>query len=171
VTLMATSMAAMMLPTAAPFFVAYGRSSRRAGPTATVVAIYLAVWATIGVAAYLVMSQVMLPSGLWVAASAVLFAALYALAPWSRRGRAQCREMCREAAGDPISSGLTYAANCIACSAGVMVAVVILGMSNLALMATAAAVVLLLKWPQRSTRQPGSLRPEGDVALSPYSRQ
>ncbi len=88
---MATSMAAMMLPTAAPFFVAYGRSSRRAGPTATVVAIYLAVWATIGVAAYLVMSQVMLPSGLWLAAGAVLFAALYALAPWSRRGRAQCQ--------------------------------------------------------------------------------
>jgi len=171
VTLMATSMAAMMLPTAAPFFVAYGRSSRRAGPTATVAAIYLAVWATIGVAAYLVMGQVMLPSGLWVVAGAVMFAALYALAPWSRRGRAQCRGMCREAGGDPISSGLTYAANCIACSAGVMVAVVILGMSNLALMAAGAAVVLLLKWPQRSTLQPGSLRPEGDVALSPYSRQ
>jgi predicted metal-binding membrane protein len=164
---MAASMAAMMLPTAAPFFVAYGRSSRRAGPTATVVAIYIAVWATIGVASYLVMSRVMLPSGLWVAAVAVLLAALYALAPWSRRGRAQCREMCREAAGDPISSGLTYAASCVACSAGVMVAVVILGMSNIALMAAAAAVVLLLKWPQRSTLRPGSLTPEGDVALSP----
>ncbi len=146
-TLMAASMAAMMLPTAAPFFLAYGSKARRAGPTAIVVAIYAAVWAGIGVAAYLVMSQVMLPSGLWVAAGAALFAALYALAPWSRRGRAQCREMCREAAGDPISSGLTYAANCIACSAGVMVAVVILGMSNLALMAAAAAVLLLLKWP------------------------
>jgi predicted metal-binding membrane protein len=167
VTLMAASMAAVMLPTAAPFFVAYGRSSRRAGPTATVVAIYVAVWAAIGVASYLVVSQFMLPSGLWVAAGAVLFAALYALAPWTRRGRAQCREMCRDAAGDPISSGLTYAASCVACSAGVMGAVVILGMSNLALMAAAAAVVLLLKWPQRSTLEPGSLSPEGDVALSP----
>jgi len=48
-----------------------------------------------------------------------------------------------------------------------MVAVVILGMSNVAVMATAAAVVLLLKVAQRSTRQPGSLSPEGDVALSP----
>jgi len=167
VTLVAASMAAMILPTAAPFFVAYGRSSRSAGPTATVVAIYVAVWATIGVAAYLVMSQFMLPSRLWVAAGAVLFAALYALAPWSSRGRAQCRQMCREPAGDPVRGGLTYAANCVACSAGVMVGVVILGMSNLALMATAAAVVLLLKWPKRSTREPGSLRPEGDVALSP----
>ena len=164
---MAASMASMMLPTAAPFFVVYGRSSRRAGPTAIVVAIYVAVWAVIGVAAYLVMSRVMLPSGVWVAAVAVLFAGLYALAPWSRRGRAQCRGMCREPAGDPIRSGLTYAANCVACSAGVMVAVVILGMSNLALMAAAAAVVLLLKWPQRSTLRPGSLSPEGDVALSP----
>ena len=166
-TLMAASMAAMMLPTAAPFFVAYGRSSRRAGPTATVVATYVAVWATIGVAAYVVMSQVMLPSGLWVAAVAVLFAALYARAPWTRRGRAKCREMCREPAGDPMRGGLTYAANCVACSAGVMVAVVILGMSDLALMAAAAAVVLLLKWPQRPTLRPGSLSPEGDVALSP----
>ncbi len=164
---MAASMAAMMLPTASPFFVAYGRSSRRAGPTATVVATYVAVWATIGVAAYVVMSQVMLPSGLWVAAVAVLFAALYARAPWTRRGRAKCREMCREPAGDPMRGGLTYAANCVACSAGVMVAVVILGMSDLALMAAAAAVVLLLKWPQRPTLRPGSLSPEGDVALSP----
>jgi predicted metal-binding membrane protein len=164
---MAASMAAMMLPTAAPFFVAYGRSSRRAGPTAIVVATYVAVWATIGVASYLVMARVMLPSGLWVAAAAVLFAALYALAPWTRRGRAKCREMCHEPAGHPVRGGLTYAASCVACSAGVMVAVVILGMSNLALMAAAAAVVLLLKWPQRSTRRPGSLSPEGDVALSP----
>ncbi len=73
---MAASMAAVMLPTAAPFFVAYGRSSRRAGPIAIVVAIYVAVWAAIGVASYLVMSQVMLPPGLWGAAGAVLFAAL-----------------------------------------------------------------------------------------------
>jgi hypothetical protein len=48
-----------------------------------------------------------------------------------------------------------------------MVAVVILGMYNLALMVAAAAVVLLLKWPQRPTLRPGSLSPEGDVALSP----
>lgn len=164
---MAASMAAMMLPTAAPFFVAYGRSSRRAGPTAIVVAIYAAVWAAIGVGDYFVMSQLMLPAGLWLAAGAVLFAALYGLAPWGRRGRARCREMCREAAGDPVSSGLAYAANCVVCSAGVMVAVLILGMSNLALMAAAAAAVLLLKWPQRSTFRPGSLTPEGDVALSP----
>jgi len=164
---MAASMAAMMLPTATPFFVAYGRSSRRAWPTAIVVAIYVAVWAAIGVASYLLMSRVMLPSGLLGAAVAVLFAALYALAPWTRRGRAQCREMCREPAGDPVRGGLTYAASCVACSAGVMVAVVILGMSNLALMAAAAAVVLLLKWPRRSTFVPGSLSPEGDLALSP----
>ena len=164
---MAASMAAMMLPTAAPFFVAYGRSSRRAGPTAIVVAIYVAGWAVIGAAAYIVMSQVMLPSGLWVAAVAVLFAVLYALTPWGRRGRARCREMCREPAGDPVRGGLSYAANCVICSAGVMVAVVILGMSNLALLAAAAAVVLLLKWPQRPAIKAGSLSPEGDVAVSP----
>jgi predicted metal-binding membrane protein len=164
---MAASMAAMMLPTAVPFFMAYGRSSRRAGAIAIVVATYLSVLAAIGVAAYLVMSQVMLPAGLWLGAGAVLFAALYALTPWSRRGGARCREMCREPAGDPVRSGLAYAAGCIECSAGVMAAVVILGMSSLALMAAAAAVVLLLKWPQRPTSRSGSLSPEGDLALSP----
>lgn len=166
-TLMAASMAAMMLPTAAPFFVAYGRSSRRAGPTAIVVAIYAAVWAAIGVAAFLVMSRIMLPSALWLAAGAIVFAALYGVTPMGRRGRARCREMCHEPAGDPVSSGLAYAASCVLCSAGAMAAVVILGMSNLALMAAAAAVVLMLKWPQRPTLQPGSLTPDGDVALSP----
>ena len=164
---MAASMAAMMLPTAAPFFVAYGLSSRRARPTAIVVAVYAVVWGGIGVAAYLVMSQVMLPSEPWIAGVAVLLAALYSVAPWARRGRARCRRMCRELAGDPVRSGLTYAAGCAACSAGVMAAVVVLDMSNPALMAAGAAVVLLLKWPQRSTLRPGSLSPEGDLALSP----
>ncbi len=146
-TLMAASMAAMMLPTAAPFFLAYGSKARRAGPTAIVVAIYAAVWAAIGVAAYVVMSHVMLPAGLWIAALAVVFAALYTLAPWSRRSGASCGKMYRETAGDPVRSGMRYATNCVISSAGVMVAVVILGMSNLALMAAAAAVLLLLKWP------------------------
>src|SRR5205085_11341173 len=159
-------MAAMMLPTAAPFFVAYGHSSRRFRSTAIVMAIYAAVWATIGLVANLVMSQVMLTPGLWLVAGAALFPALYALAPRGRRSRAICREMCRGPAGDPVRSGLTYAANCVMCSAGVMVAVVMLGMSNLALMAAAAALVLLLKWPGRPTFRPGSLSPEGDVAVS-----
>ena len=170
-TLIAASMAAMMLPTAAPFFVAYGHSSRRFQATAIVIAIYAAVWAAIGLVANLVMSQVMLTPGLWLVAGAVLFAALYALAPWSRRSRASCRELCRRPAGDPVRSGLTYAANCVMCSAGVMVAVVILGMSNLALMAAATAVLFLVKWPRRPTFRPGSLTPEGDVAVGPYSRQ
>ncbi|HEV2218061.1 MAG TPA: DUF2182 domain-containing protein [Candidatus Dormibacteraeota bacterium] len=164
---MAASMAAMMLPTAAPFFLAYGRSSRRTRPTAIVVATYAAVWGAIGVVAYIVMSQVMLPTTLWILAGAIAFAALYSLAPWSRRGRARCQNMCREPAGDPMRSGLTYAAGCVLCSGGVMVAVVVIGMTNPVLVAAAAAVVLVLKWPQRPTLQPESLSPEGDVAVGP----
>ena len=153
-TLMAASMAAMMLPTAAPFFLAYGRTSRRFRSNAIVMAIYAAVWAAIGVAAYLLMSQVMLTPGLWLGAGAVLFAALYALAPWSRRSRASCREMCRGPAGDPVRSGLTYAANCVMCSAGVMVAVVILGMSKLALMAAIMASAAIGRSPSASRNGP-----------------
>ena len=164
---MAASMAAMMLPTAAPFFLAYGRSSRRTVPTAIAVATYAAVWGVIGAAAYIVMSGVMLPTALWIPAGAIAFAALYSVAPWSRRGRARCQKMCREPAGDPVRLGLTYAAGCVLCSAGVMVAVVIVGMTNPVLMAAAAAVLLVLKWPQRPVLRAESLSPEGDVAVGP----
>jgi len=88
VTLMATSMAAMMLPTRRRFSWRTAAARGAQGRPPPWWRSNVAVWATFGVAAYLVMSRVMLPSGLWVAAGAVLVAAFYALAPWSRRGRA-----------------------------------------------------------------------------------
>lgn len=156
---MAASMAAMMLPTAAPFFVAYARGVRRPAPTALAVLTYVAVWVAIGGVAYLVMARVMLPSGLYVAGLAIAFAGLYSLAPWKRAGQARCQAMCREPIVDPglqsaLTQGLAYSAGCVACSAGVMVAVLLLGMSSLVLMAAASGVILLYKiggpWTRRS---------------------
>ncbi len=156
---MAAAMAGMMLPTAVAFIISFARSARRLAAIALVVATYAAVWAVIGLAVYLLMGQVMIPSGAYIAGIAIVFAGLYALTPWKRHGQARCQEMCRETVRDPTlraaaMKGLTYGLNCLACSAGVMVALLVLGMSNVALMVAGGAVILLYKlagrWPRRA---------------------
>ena len=143
---MALSMAAMMAPTAAPFFVAFGRDTKRPAAIAAVVLIHAAVWALIGVATGAVMDRVMMPSGPVVIGTVLAFAAVYAVMPWSRWARNRCREMCqREARGPAVLEGTTYAACCVVCTAGVMGALLVLGMSNLLLMAGATAVMLVYK--------------------------
>jgi predicted metal-binding membrane protein len=142
---MALSMTAVMLPTAAPFFVAYTRDVKRPLPAAAVVAVYAAVWAAISLAAYLAMSRVRVPSTAVVAGAAITFAALYALTPWARRGAARCRQMCREPGTGALRTGLTYSGNCVLCSAGVMGALLVAGTSNIALMAAGSAVILVYK--------------------------
>lgn len=152
---MSVSMAAMMAPTAAPFFFAYGRDSRRPVGVALLVLTYLAVWAVIGAGADLAMARLMLPSSWMLSVTAIAFAAVYCLTPWSRWARAQCREMCGPEArggrlGDPVRDGLRYGACCVACSAGVMVAAMALGMSNPIVITAAMASMLALKltsWP------------------------
>ena len=152
---MALSMAAMMVPTAAPFFFAYGRDTRRPAAVAITVVIYVAMWALLGALADLVVSSVMMPSSMIVAGASVAFAVVYTISPWSRRARARCREMCMRAPRgsrlhDALRDGSTYAACCLTCSAGAMVALVVLGMWNVLLIVAAAAVLLLMKlttWP------------------------
>jgi hypothetical protein len=61
--------------------------------TATVVLIYVAVWAAIGFALDNLMSQVMMPSSLLVVGIAVAIALMYAVTPWGRWAREQCRQM------------------------------------------------------------------------------
>ena len=154
-TSMAVSMVAMMAPTALPFFLAYGRDSRRPVGVVIAVLIYVAVWAAIGAGVDLLMAQVMMPSSWLVDAVAVAVGAVYTVTSWCRAARAHCREMCeRERRGprlrDAAAAGVAYAASCIVCSAGVMVAVIVLGMSNLLVLVAGAVVILVLKsssWP------------------------
>jgi predicted metal-binding membrane protein len=161
---MSVSMAAMMAPTAAPFFFAYGRDSRRPAGVALLVLTYLAVWAVVGAGADLAMGQVMLPSSWMFAVAAIAFAAVYSVTPWSRWARARCRAMCgREARSgtpaDAVRDGLQYGACCVVCSAGVMVAAVALGMSNPIVIVAAMALMLALKltsWPARALSTPRS---------------
>ena len=142
-TSMAASTAVMMLVTAVPFLVAL----RRPGQIAVAGAIYIAVWALIGAGAYVAMGGLMLPS--YAAAIAVAFAGMYLLTPWARHARARCQQLCRQASGGPIRAGLSYTGNCLVCSAGVMAALVVLGMTNLAVLAAGTGVLLLYKVPIR----------------------
>jgi predicted metal-binding membrane protein len=152
---MALSMPAMMAASAMPFFIAYGRDGRRAAGTAAIVLIYVAAWALIGFALNYLMGMVMSPSSLLIAAAAVAVAVGYALTPWGRWARDRCREMAlRQPRGprfqDALADGAGYTACCMVCSAGIMPALVVIGMSNPLVIVAGAAVMLLYKttpWP------------------------
>jgi predicted metal-binding membrane protein len=152
---MAFSMTAMMAASAAPFFFAYGRDSRRPVATATVVLMYVAIWALIGFTLDYMMGMVMMPSSFLIAAGAVAMAVVYALTPWSRWARDRCREMAQRESRAPrfrdaLADGACYAVCCIVCSAGIMLALVVVGMSNPLVIVAGAVVMLLYKitpWP------------------------
>ena len=155
-------MAAMMVPTAAPFFLAYGRDTRRPRAVVVTIAIYVAMWGSIGALASVVMNQVMMPSALSVEA-AIAFAVLYTVSPWSRRARTRCRAMCIRAprgAGlrDALREGATYARSCLVCSTGVMVPIVLLAMANILLTVAAAAALLAYKLIDWGALVPGLSR-------------
>jgi drug/metabolite transporter (DMT)-like permease len=155
VVVMALSMAVMMAASALPFFFAYGRDSRRPVATTAVVLVYVATWALIGFALDYVMSMVMMPSSFLIAAVAVAVAVVYALLPWGRWARDRCRDMARRRPRGPrfedaLADGASYTACCIVCSAGIMLGLVVVGMSNPLVVVTGAAVMLIYKvtpWP------------------------
>jgi len=150
--------AAMMAPSALPFVVAFARRAKGWPlPTAVLGSAYLAVWTVFGVGGYV--ASMAFPV-LWPAGIAIAFVGLYAFTPLMRAGQARCISMCR--GRDPVEGrgvraaageGLTYGLSCVACSGGVMLALLVLGMSNLVLMAAGSALIFLYKiaggWPRR----------------------
>jgi predicted metal-binding membrane protein len=121
------------------------------------------VWGSIGVLAGLVMGQVMMPSSWSVGAAAIAIAVLYTVSPWSRRARARCREMSMRgprgsSLRDALVEGATYARCCLTCSAGIMVALVLLGMSNVLLIVGGAALLLAYKLTDWRGLVPGRSR-------------
>ena len=139
----AAAMAAMMAPTAVPFFVAYARDGRRPAAAAALIAVYMAVWAMVGVAAHLAMSLAMPP--VYMGALAIAGGVAWSATPWARRAAARCRDMCLDPPGAPLPSALAYSASCIVCSAGAMVAVMALGMDSAAWLAAGSCLVLVYK--------------------------
>ena len=151
-------MAAMMLPSAIPLVLEFARTAeRRAGwqlATGVLAVTYLGVWLLFGVVSYAIYSALRMPwpSQATVVALALGLAGLYALSPLKRASQAHCRELCALHGQLPFSLvksagvvGARYGLSCVGCSAALMVAMVLLGMSSLWWAVLLGLVVLVYK--------------------------
>ena len=152
-------MAAMMLPSAIPVVVEFARTAerRRRWQVATVVlaVTYLGVWLIFGVVCYAIYTALRMP---WpnqpvVAAVALALAGVYAFTPIKRASQARCRELCALHGPLPFNlmrsaavTGVRYGTSCMGCSAALMVAMVLFGMSSLWWAVILGIVVLIYKW-------------------------
>jgi predicted metal-binding membrane protein len=145
-----TTMAAMMLPSAAPMVVAYAGIGRERASTPQFVLGYLAVWTAYGFAAYVVAME--LPDWSWLAGAGLVLAGLYQLTPLKDVCLRHCRSPLgfvvrrwRDGRVGAFSMGVEHGAWCAGCCTGLMVALFALGMTNLAWMAAVALVILAEK--------------------------
>jgi predicted metal-binding membrane protein len=151
-------MAAMMLPSAIPVVLEFARTAegRKGWPVATGVlaATYLGGWLIFGVVCYAVYTAAGMP---WpnqavVAGLALAVAGVYSLSPIKRASQARCRELCALHGPLPFNlmrsaavAGARYGLSCLGCSAALMVAMVLIGMSSLWWAVILGVVVLLYK--------------------------
>jgi predicted metal-binding membrane protein len=151
-------MTAMMLPSATPLVFEFARyaEGRRGWQAATALlgVTYLGAWLAFGLVCYALYNVVGMP---WsnqelVGGAALVIAGLYALTPLKRASEAWCRELCALHGPLPFNLvrsavvvGARYGLSCLGCSAGLMVAMVLIGMSNLVWMIVIAAVLLFYK--------------------------
>ena len=154
----AVMMAAMMFPSATPLVFEFARNAegRRGWQAATALlgVTYLGIWLAFGVACYVVYNAVGMPwpnQGL-VGGVALILAGLYALTPLKRATEAHCRELCALHGPLPFNlmrsavvAGGRYGLSCLGCSAGLMVAMVLIGLSNLTWMLALTSVLLIYK--------------------------
>jgi len=152
-------MAAMMLPSAIPIVVEFARTAeRRRGwqvATGVLAVTYLGVWLIFGVVCYAIYTVLRMP---WanqpvVVGLALALAGVYSFAPIKRASQARCRELCALHGPLPFSlmrsaavAGVRYGLSCMGCSAALMVAMVLLGMSSLWWAVILGIVVLVYKW-------------------------
>jgi predicted metal-binding membrane protein len=151
-------MAAMMLPSAIPVVLEFTRTAerRRRWPVATgVLAVtYLGVWLLFGVVCYAIYTAARMP---WphqavVVGLALALAGVYSISPVKRASQARCRELCALHGPLPFNllrsaavAGARYGLSCLGCSAALMVAMVLLGMSNLWWAMLLSVVILVYK--------------------------
>src|SRR5436190_1370136 len=160
-------MAAMMLPSGLRLAFEFARRSegRRRWHAATLLlgVTYLSIWLTFGIACYVIRAS--MPTS-WLdhpfaGALALSLAGLYGLTPTRRASEARCRELCALHGPLPFNLmrsaavvGARYGLSCVGCGAGVMVAMVVVGMANLGWIVVLSAVVLAYKLaPGPSTRR------------------
>jgi len=165
-TIWTVMMAAMMLPSAIPLVYRFARRAdgrrRRAVAIGMLALVYLAVWLAFGVASYLAYNALGMPWRNQALAGGVALglAALYALTPLKRISQDRCRELCALHGPLPFNlvragavAGWRYGLSCLGCSAGLMVAMVLVGMTSLGWSLVLAALVLVYKFaPSASWR-------------------
>ena len=111
-------------------------------------------WLAFGVGVYALYTAAGVP---WpnqprLAALALALAGVYALSPIKRASQARCRELCALHGPLPFNlmrsavvAGVRYGLSCMGCSAALMVAMVLIGMSSLAWGVILGVVVLIYK--------------------------
>jgi predicted metal-binding membrane protein len=148
----------MMLPSATPLVFEFARNAegRRGWQAATALlgATYLGVWLAFGVVCYALYNALGMQwaNQEFVGGAALIVAGVYGLTPVKRASEASCRERCALHGPLPfklmrsaVVAGVRYGTSCLGCTAGVMVAMVLIEMSNLVWMIAAAAVVFVYK--------------------------
>jgi predicted metal-binding membrane protein len=158
-------MVAMMIPSATPLVFDFARTAegRRGWRTATAVlgATYLGVWLAFGVACYVLYTMLGMPwpnQGL-IGGGVLVLAGLYALTPIKRASEARCRELCALHGPLPFNlmrsavvAGGRYGLSCLGCSAGLMVAMMLIGLSSLIWMIALTGLILISKLAPAPTR-------------------
>ena len=164
--LWALMMAAMMLPSVAPFVLLYGRTLRarstgwiRVLRAVGLFAGYLAAWVAFGLIAYAAawaggnLATHAAHVAPWIGAGVLAAAGLYQLTPLKSR----CLSRCRSPLGfllrfgglsgklRDLRVGLYHGAYCVGCCWGLMIVLIAVGTMNLAWMAGLAGAVLLEK--------------------------
>jgi predicted metal-binding membrane protein len=149
---------AMMLPSAIPVVLEFARTAeRRKGwqvATGVLAATYLGVWLLFGLVCYAIYTAARMP---WpnqeqAVGLALVIAGVYSVSPIKRASQARCRELCALHGPLPFNlmrsaaaAGVRYGLSCLGCSVALMVAMVLLGMSNLWWAVILAVVILVYK--------------------------
>src|SRR5574341_1280579 len=151
-------MAAIMLPSAIPVVLEFARvaegRTRWQVATGVLAVTYLGVWLLFGMVCYAIYTAVGMP---WpnqtvVTGLVLALAGVYSFSPIKRASQARCRELCALHGPLPFNLirsavvvGVRYGLSCLGCGAGLMVAMVLIGMSSLVWMTVLAALVLAYK--------------------------
>jgi predicted metal-binding membrane protein len=126
-------MAAMMLPGAVPAALQRARASGGLRVVPAFVVSYIAIWALVGVAVYVLYR----PHGTVAAGALVIAAGVYELTPLKRACRQRCREDRR--------SGYQFGLCCVGSSIGLMLILLALGLMSIPWMAVVTVIVVAQK--------------------------
>lgn len=148
-----TMMAAMMLPSAAPFVLLLGRTAPRGQSAWTMVGAacgYLGLWTLAGVAALAAQSAMQAPAA--VVAGVLMGAGAYQLSPLKQRCLTRCRsplgfviERWRSGRWAPLRLGWAHGVFCLGCCWALMAVLVAAGAMGVAWVAVIALIVTVEK--------------------------